>query len=317
MKKTLLVASVCAAAAIALLVGVQSSDGAWRTRAQAGFSGQSTLASSPDSATGTESNRFTASLPQLQRETQAPRAADDAPVAQMYAALRPAALLGNANAACRLVAGLQKCFEAQLNLESASNISHQPANPANRESAAGLLRSYEVASQGCEAVSDAMIAESYRFQAIAASSGNPQMQRWLAAKPALDPRKFVQELDQWKDYQSRAQKYYNEALKNRRAEDLGALLLVYAPADAPVPRPPFKMPDTATFLALVDVATQRGMPIPSQLSHTAQELRESLSPDQQRALEERRLSLSSGWQSTQPQESPFRSLLLPEASVCQ
>jgi hypothetical protein len=76
------------------------------------------------------------------------------------------------------------------------------------------------------------------------------------------------------------------------------------------------MPDTATFLALVDVATQRGMPIPSQLSNTALELRESLSPDQQRALEERRLALSSGWQSTQPQESPFRSLLLPEASVC-
>lgn len=305
-------------ASVGVLVSALGTGGVWPWSPPAAEASQAHLGPLAE-ARAEADNPFTASLPstsarQVLRSSAS--VAMDAPVAKVYSTLRSAALAGDTVAACRIVAGLQKCFEANLNLETASNISRQTPNPENQQAAAGLLRSYEMSAEGCQDVSAKMMSEAYRFQAIAANSGRPELKRWLATKPALDSRKFVEELDQWKDYQRRAETYFDGALRSRSGSDLGPLILVHAPSDAAAPRPPFKRPDVPLFLALVEIATRKGQALPAGIRTAAEDLQGSLTPEQSIELQERRFTLSSGWDSAQPHDFPYQSLLLPEATVC-
>lgn len=220
------------------------------------------------------------------------------PVTEVVKALHAQALRGDGRAACRIAADLQRCADADRSLEAASAIATTPAisaSGASRQMVDALVRSSERSAQLCHGITADMRADAYRYQAIAADRGDVSTQRWLATRPNLETGDFLAHLDAWQDYRQRAQQFFEGAITQRRLEDLPALLYVYAPTKAPLPRPPYRVDDPIRFLALLQLAQEHTLPIDAPLLQAGREVTETLSPEQRERLLRLRAELQGGW----------------------
>lgn len=223
---------------------------------------------------------------------------EGAPVAQLYKEFSAVALAGAAKPACRIAADLQRCQQSAQTLRAATMLSQQASAQRNAQAIDGLLRNSEQAARVCDGVTDAMVDDAYRHQAVAAQHGGPAQQRWLAANPALDSQNFLRNLDAWRDYRRRAEQYFTQALAARRVEDLGILLAVYAPDDVMMPRPPYRVSDPVTFLALYEAAQRHNVPSFPGVGNAARDLMQNLTPAQQQQLSQRRAQVGAQWSGT-------------------
>lgn len=204
------------------------------------------------------------------------------PLASTFVALKRLAERGNDAASCRLAVELQACVNASRMLEHASMLSHLPGQAGNADQ---VLKGSERFASLCDGVSADMLAQAYHFQRVAAAGGDPDRLRWLILRPELDRLNFLGQLPEWADYRQRAEAYLRSAFEQQRGEDLEMLLLIHAPQHLLVPAPPYRIRDSVTFLALLDVSRARGISISPEMETAARNLEQGLT-----AIERQRLA---------------------------
>lgn len=223
------------------------------------------------------------------------------------AILEKPALAGSANAACRLSQDIRRCATRSDVLSVAEDLAKFPAPPGGGIGlAATLVDQADADSAFCSEVGQHQLSQGYLFQTIAANSGKREYARWLVFSPALSQQDYLQELDKWENYRQRSEKYVAEAMKARDGQDLMLLLLVHAPKNIRLPRPPYRIDDFRTFLALMRVAEQNRVAVPIELHENAERLRSTLTPEETRSVDERHAVLSRGWRFEAPMGLPYQ-----------
>lgn len=126
-----------------------------------------------------------------------PWPANGTPVAELLRVLRPAAVAGNARAACRLGIELAACRLATLAARAERGGSRGPAT----------------ADEGpCTGIDDAQAAESLVFLEQAANAGSvAAMVQYVIAPPLEEPRREA-ESDAWDRYRRQAPRWLDQAL---------------------------------------------------------------------------------------------------------
>lgn len=223
------------------------------------------------------------------------------PLPQVVEALEKSALSGSAKAACRLSQDIQRCSNASASLDLAETLASVPVLPDKKESIAEeLLNQSQRDAEFCGGVSSELLSKAYDFQRMAASSGNKAYERWLVTAPAIDQKDFLSNLDAWQDYRRRADKYVSETLVNRNSEDFVLLLGVYAPRNVTSFRPPFRIADDRTFLALMKVAQRNRLQVPAEIVVAADSMFKTASRKEMDLVEGRAVELGEGWRFDEP-----------------
>lgn len=190
------------------------------------------------------------------------------------------AMRGDLVAACEESKKLNQCAARAQALNAAGQIQEAMASGGTStddkamSNVARLLNSGERSANQCAGVTDDMLKDAYDLQKLASSRGL-RYKRWLATNPALDQNNFVQDAERWADYRHNAARYFEQALRSRDLDDLSALILVYYPGEILLPRPPYRSPDAAKFLALYEVALANNIALPPAFAQTAGELRKN------------------------------------------
>ena len=221
--------------------------------------------------------------------------------------LKNQAIRGNSSASCRLALELQRCANGKRALEAASLMT-QSSNGTDYM-AEQMLKTNEALAYFCDGVTSKMLNEAYRFQKMAAQNGERAHLKWLIARPEIDQQNFLNNLDAWADYRQSADAYVRSALIEQHGDDLELLLNIYAPVGAVVSRPPYRIEDNVTFLALLDVAQRRGLSFSPSMLTVAQGIKQSLTLEQQLALAKKSEQLNKGFSA--PQRDAYLKIILP------
>ncbi|WP_462115051.1 hypothetical protein [Lysobacter xanthus] len=156
-----------------------------------------------------------------------------------------------------------------------------------------LLQGAEHDAQQCEQIKTERT-RAYDFQAKAAS-GDPRFERWLVLSPMLRQDAFLDDLDRWKDYSERSRHYIERSLASHRADDLPLLIALHAPKNVVGLRPPYRVNDDATFVALVRIAHASRVPVEATFQNAATRLERPADTSFIAAVEERARRLSGPW----------------------
>ena len=218
------------------------------------------------------------------------------PLSTVARTIEQAASSGEKNAACRLAQDIRRCNNIRSVLDAADVFATLP-HPQGQEALfpRQLLQQAEDDAAFCADVSRKLLARGYEFQARAADSGSREFERWLVLAPDLDQQNFLADLKGWEDYKKRAQRYIKRALSDRDGDDFQLLLALHAPADFRSIRPPYRADDDATFLALIRVASEYGIQVPTQMSLSAQRLSRTLSLEEKKSVDRRASEISGAW----------------------
>ncbi len=244
------------------------------------------------------------------------------PVTELIKQLDQRAESGDARAACRIAEDLQNCRQQRDSLNLAANISSPNASfsgPMKPEKlVAQLIESNEKNAAMCQGVDDRLLARAYHYQALAADYGGDDFRRWLAVAPAMDRMDFLPHLDDWRDYQHRADTYFESLLSQHRLADLPLLLRIYAPVDQQLMlRPPYRRDDPTTFLALYQLARQNNLTIWPPLDSTARSMLATASPRLLDQVNARAQELDPDWSGPASNEDPMDVMASPEEkSLC-
>lgn len=241
----------------------------------------------------------------------------DASVVKTIAALESAAMSGNAAAACRIAVDLQACSGARAQRDVAAVLENAMAKEkggavdSTVNLAANLLNSADRMIAKCEGTEHISSETAFKFQSIAAQRGGRAQARWLAVNPALDRNNFINQLDAWQQYRDLAKNYFSSALHNPSTKDLLPLLMVYAPKNTHIPRPPYQSSDPAMFLALYDIALSQGITLPDGITDAANALIGKTTPAQEDLRREHAHELDKmGWSTIgKPAASDYHGLL--------
>jgi hypothetical protein len=245
------------------------------------------------------------------------------PVTEVIARLGHRAESGDARAACRIAEDLQNCRQQRDELNLASTVAGPNASfsgSMNREAfVKELIERNEKHASMCQGVDDRLLARAYHYQALAADSGDAAFQRWLAVMPTLDRMDFLPHLDDWRDYQRRADAYFGSLLSQRHLADLPLLLRIYAPVDQQLMlRPPYRRDDPATFLALYQVARQNNLATWPPLDNVARSMLATASPQLLDQVNARAQDLNSDWSGPASTEDPMAVMgVSEENSLCE
>lgn len=228
------------------------------------------------------------------------------PLTQVIGALEKSALSGSSKAACRISQDIRRCSNASASLDLAETLARVPVLPGRKETIAEeLLNQSQQDAEFCANVSPEVLSKGYDFQRMAASSGNKAYERWLVTTPAIDQQDFLSNLDAWQDYRWRADKYVSEALANRSSEDFVLLLGVYAPRNVTSFRPPYRIADDQTFLALMKIAQRHRLQIPAEIANAADSMFKTKSRKEMDLVEGRAAELGDGWRFDEPPLLPY------------
>jgi len=221
---------------------------------------------------------------------------DDEPLAEAFSELSRLAKQGNRVASCSLAVELSRCMTAKKALEGAQQVLDSSGDPKiNAAIAERFADAGEEYGALCAGVTPEMYAQAYRFQAMAADGGNRAQAQWLVTAPQLDEKDFLNHLDEWADYKRRADIFWQSVLAQQHRDDLTNLLNVYAPVgSAPVPQP-YNVSDNVTFLALLEIARQRGQHLPHYMDAAEANARQALTPEGQSAVSKRIAQLDKGF----------------------
>jgi hypothetical protein len=221
--------------------------------------------------------------------------------------LEKPALAGSANAACRLSQDIRRCATSSDALTVAEDLAKFPSPLHGGISLAETLADQSDADAAfCSGVSAEQLERGYLFQTIAANSGKKEYARWLVFSPALNQQDYLQDLDAWNDYRHRAESYVSQAMATREGEDLMLLLLVHAPKNVKTLRPPYRVDDFRTFLALMRTAKRNRVAVPTELLENAEGLESTLTPQEKLSIDERYGELSQGWTFKAPMGLPYQ-----------
>lgn len=216
------------------------------------------------------------------------------PLINAFEDLKHQAMRGDTAASCRLATELQRCSNAKRALEVASIMTQSPNSPGNM--AEQMLKTNEALASLCDGVTPEMLSEAYRFQKMTAQRGGAYV-KWLIARPEIDQQDFLSNLDAWADYRQRADAFVRSALVEQSGNDLELLLSIYSPIGATVYRPPYRVEDRVTFLALFEVAQQRGVNLSASMLAAAQIVEQSLTSEERNLLTVKEKQLSTGFKS--------------------
>lgn len=221
------------------------------------------------------------------------------PAIQVVRSLEADALNGSAPAACRIAQELWRCVSVERDLEIASALAEVPALPVEMGGGPSfsevLLNQSENNAEHCSEVDGDVSGRAYMFQARAADRGGHHLSRWLVVAPMLRQEKFLDSIDDWADYKTRAEAYVSRAIKMRDSADLMTLLLIHTPDQVAIIRPVYRVDDEPTFLALEQIAKQAGIAVPSQIAGAAVNLRRQLSRSELSKVNTRFSELMGGW----------------------
>lgn len=228
-----------------------------------------------------------------------------APLRIVLRTLSAAARDGNSGAACRIARDIFRCTNATSALDVAEALAGSPRLPgqANRISEQLLAQTDEDA-EFCAGVPAQELAKGYEYQRLAAQNGDKRYSRWLAVMPALNQDDFLNNIDEWADYRKRAKEYFDRALASRDGDDLGLLLMVYAPKHIRTLRPPYRVHEPLMFLALSEVARRNRLLVPTEVSQEAARLKSALSAEERSRLNALVVEMSNGWSFTDPTKPP-------------
>ena len=227
------------------------------------------------------------------------------PLSQVVAALEVSALSGSAKAACRITQDIRRCSNANASLDLAESLARVPLLPGSKNTVAEqLLEQSQQDAEFCANVSPEVLSKAYEYQRMAASSGNKAYERWLVTTPAIDQQDFLSNLEAWSDYRRRADKYFSEALGKRDSEDFVLLLAVYAPRNVTSFRPPYRIADDQTFLALMQIAQRNRLPVPAEIAAAADSMFKTASRQEIDLVEGRAAELGQGWNFSKPPVLP-------------
>lgn len=232
------------------------------------------------------------------------------PLATVLSQLEAQAMAGSPKAACRIAQDIHRCTNAIKSLDVAEILSLAPKAPGQKETLADtLLRQSEASLAFCAKVDAETLDSGYRFQRLAARHGGAGYERWLVVMPALDQEDFLSHLDDWKDYLDRAKVYLDRSLAQRKGDDLALLATVYAPSNRMLIRPPYRVDDDVTFLALHELARRNRIVLPIPLEQMAVELKAGLSREESRQVDASVLQLDGGWQVKKPGRLPHEDIV--------
>lgn len=233
--------------------------------------------------------------------------AKDTRLRDTFRLLEKNALAGSANAACRLSQDIRRCSTRSDILFVAEDLAKFPAPPNSGPSfSETLINQSDADNAFCSEVSPEQLKRGYLFQSIAANSGERKYARWLVFSPALSQQDYLESLDEWKNYRQRAERYVTEAMKIRDADDLLLLLLVYAPKNVQTLRPPYRIDDFQTFLALMEVAKQNHVAVPTELLESADLMGSNITPDERASVNRKLAELAQGWKLKKTSGLPYQ-----------
>ena len=190
----------------------------------------------------------------------------DQPLAESFDALLARARRGDARAACRLAVDLARCHHNKQMSEWSSSFERQAARTANDERARSItdrVVMLDVAPQRndafCAGASAEQLAMSFPLQ-LAAAQWNPKLRLWLASQPALDPLRFLPDLEAWQQYRTVALPWLREAAL--AGDPAAQVLMARVHGDdrrnGP-PIPPFREIDDAAFVTWAQVLNRRNI----------------------------------------------------------
>lgn len=213
----------------------------------------------------------------------------DAPVAEIFEPLAARARAGDARAACRLAAELNRCRSAQRSSRFASDLERDLArrdeSPQHEVDRVVRAETYAAsASQRCEGVREDQLATTFDWQRQAALL-DPARRVHFALAPALNPRDFLHDLERWAEYRSVALPWLEQAAREGDAAALIVLARIYGDhrEHVMVP-PPLRIRDDARFVLYAALADHVGVSFPV-VNRSAAEARERLSPAEQAEID--------------------------------
>lgn len=230
------------------------------------------------------------------------------PLAGVLNQLDQVAKNGSSKAACRIAQDIARCRDMAASLDVADMLSRVPPPPGHKESISEQLLKQSEGNGFCADVPADVMQRGYEYQKAAAGSGNESMQRWLLTWPALDQQNFLAQLDDWKDYRQRADAYVKQALQRRNGDDLALLLAIYAPSNVTTIRPPYRVDDRRTFLALMNIANQHELPVPTEIKMAAERLHSSISRKEADLIDDTTKELQGEWKVGFPPKLPHQLL---------
>lgn len=237
-----------AIAAVGLITGLvwqqSTADPADRTAGAVGST--ETIRSNPDTGATHAFDVLTADSAALSEPgptVSAPLPPPDLPLAEIYDELAERARRGDADAACRLAAELDRCTTARRQLYSIRRYEDFAATDGRRNNPsetiplddsmiafmASTLEQYEPIEALCRDIEPERLREAYDFQRIAAERGNSNMRLLYATRPMLDRTYFLDDLDRWHDYRETAPIMLQRALAEGVAAAVPPLALSHVP----------------------------------------------------------------------------------------
>jgi hypothetical protein len=234
-----------------------------------------------------------------------PLPAAGAKVAEVFDELLHRARQGDARAACRLAADLQRCRMASMwggpggggrggrrgggrGGEWESRIAEIP-DEAQRERMIESLAQAQVereqAQQMCEGVTPMQLAQAFPLQ-MQAAAARPELRVEAALLPALDRMFPASEVEHWQQYRQTALPWLQQAAAQGDLTAVIALARVYGDDRRPGPPvPPFRDLDAARFVTYATLIERYGVPMPPGAVAAVERARASLDADALRRAE--------------------------------
>lgn len=186
------------------------------------------------------------------------------PVAEVFDSLKARADRGDASASCRLAQELQRCSEAvwvnSMSTSVENDLARQPATPPGvPETLARMRNSAANLGVGCEGLSDEQRSLAFDYQ-MRAAEARPDLRLWAALNPALDPQNFVNDLDRWQQYKSKAMTWMEQAATSGDLSAVIALQRVHGDLrrNGP-PYPRFRIRDDERFVMYTQLLSRYGI----------------------------------------------------------
>lgn len=206
------------------------------------------------------------------------------PLAESFDALLDRVRRGDARAACRLAVDLARCHQNKQLAEWSSSYEREAARTANDERARRITDQVVMLDSAlqrndvfCANIDAERLQVSFPVQ-LAAARWNPELRLWLASQPALDPQRFLQDLDAWREYRAVALPWLREAAL--AGDPTAQVLMARVHGDdrrTGPPIPPFRELDDAAFVTWAQVLNRRNI-IYQAVERAAAEAQQRLGP---------------------------------------
>lgn len=188
----------------------------------------------------------------------------DTPVADLFDELAERGKRGDAAAACRLAADLQRCALSRMGLGYASDLERDLARRGSAPDAAidtiaRTQAAWEPMSVGCEGLSEAQLGAAFDWQRQAAIL-DPRHRVAFALYPALDRRDFLADYERWGEYRRLALPWLEAEARAGNPSAIITLARVYGDHRANAfLRPPFRIRDDERFVVYADLMDRHGI----------------------------------------------------------